>query len=47
MGSVPGVGRPSGEGNDDPVQYVCLEDPMDKRAWWPAVHGVGKKSDMS
>ena len=29
-GSVPGVGRPSGEGNGDPVQCVCLEDPMDK-----------------
>ena len=31
-----------GEGNGNPLQYSCLENPMDGRAWWAAVHGVGK-----
>ena len=32
----------SGEGNGNPLQYSCLENPMDRRAWWAAVHGVAK-----
>ena len=32
----------SGEGNDTPLQYSCLENPMDRGAWWAAVHGVTK-----
>ena len=32
----------SGEGNGTPLQYSCLENPMDGRAWWAAVHGVAK-----
>ena len=32
----------TGEGNDTPLQYSCLEDPMDGGAWWAAVHGVAK-----
>ena len=32
-GSIPGLGRSSGEGNDDPLQYSCLENPMDGEAW--------------
>ena len=32
----------SGEGNDNPLQYSCLENPMDRGAWWAAVHGVAK-----
>ena len=32
-GSIPGLGRPSGEGNDNPLQYSCLENPMDREAW--------------
>ena len=32
----------SGEGNGNPLQYSCLENPMDGRAWWAAVHGVAK-----
>ena len=32
----------SGEGNDTPLQYSCLENPMDEGAWWAAVHGVAK-----
>ena len=40
-GSVPGLGR-SGEGNGNPLQYSCLENPMDRRAWGAIVHGVAK-----
>ena len=32
----------SGEGNGTPLQYSCLENPMDGRAWWVAVHGIAK-----
>ena len=32
----------SGEGNGTPLQYSCLENPMDRGAWWAAVHGVAK-----
>ena len=42
MGSTPGVGRSSGEGNGNPVQYSCLGNPMDRGAWWATVHGVAK-----
>ena len=41
-GSVPGLGRSPGEGNGNPLQYSCLENPMDRGAWWAAVHGVAK-----
>ena len=41
-GSIPGLGRSSGEGNGYPVQYSGLENSMDRGAWWAAVHGVGK-----
>ena len=37
-GSVPGLGRSPGEGNGNPLQYSCLEDPMDRGAWWASVH---------
>ena len=33
---------PTGDGNGNPFQYSCLENPMDRRAWWAAVHGVVK-----
>ena len=42
LGSIPGLGRPPGEGNGNPLQYSCLENPMDRGAWWAAVHGVAK-----
>ena len=42
LGSIPGLGRSPGEGNDNPLQYSCLENPMDKGAWQAAVHGVAK-----
>ena len=39
-GSIPGSGRLSGEGNGYPFQYSCLENLMDRGAWWATVHGV-------
>ena len=41
-GSVPGLGRSPGEGNGDPLQYSCLENPMDGETWQATVHGVTK-----
>ena len=41
-GSIPGSGRSPGEGNGNLLQYSCLENPMDRGAWWAAVHGVAK-----
>ena len=38
MGSVPGLGRSPGGGHSNPVQYSCLENPMDREAWWAKVH---------
>ena len=40
--SIPGSGRSSGEGNGNPLQYSCLENPMDERAWQATVCGVAK-----
>ena len=42
LGSIPGSGRSPGEGNDNPLQYSCLENPTDGGAWWATVHGVTK-----
>ena len=42
LGSIPGSGRSPGEGNGNPLQYSCLENPIDRGAWWAAVHGVAK-----
>ena len=36
------INSSNGEGNGTPLQYSCLEDPMDRGAWWAAVHGVAK-----
>ena len=41
-GLIPGSGRSPGEGYGKPLQYPCLENPMDRGAWWAAVHGVAK-----
>ena len=46
-GSIPGSGRSPGEGNDNPLQYSCLENPMDRGAWQVTVHGVTKELDMT
>ena len=42
VGSIPGWGRFPGEGNGNPLQYSCLENPMDRGAWQATVHGVMK-----
>ena len=47
MGSFPGSGRSPGEGNGSPLQYSCLENPMDRGAWQAVVHGVLIESDIT
>ena len=42
LGSIPGSGRSPGEGNGKPLQYSCLENPMDGGAWQAVVHGVAR-----
>ena len=39
---IPGLGRSSGEGNDNPLQYFCLENPMDRGAWQVTAHGIAE-----
>ena len=41
-GSIPGSGKPPGEGNDNPFQHYCVENPMDRGVWWATVHEVTK-----
>ena len=41
-GSLPEWGRSPGGGHDNPLQYSCLEDPMDREAWWATVHNIAK-----
>ena len=41
-GSIPGSGRPPGEGNGNPPPYSCLENPRDGGAWWAAVAGAAQ-----
>ena len=47
MGLIPGLGRAVGGGNGYPLQYSCLENPMDPWAWRVIVNGVTKESDMT
>ena len=42
VGLIPGSGRSPGEGNGNPLQNSCLENPMDRGAWWATVHGMAK-----
>ena len=42
MGLIPGLGRPPGEGRGSPLQCSCLENSMDRGAWWATVHGIAK-----
>ena len=42
MGLIPGFGKSPGEGNGNPLQYSCLENPRDRGAWRTTVHGVAK-----
>ena len=46
-GSIPGSGRSHGEGNGNPLQYSCLENPMNRGAWQVTVHGVAKDLDTN
>ena len=41
-GLIPGSGRAPGIGNDNPLQYSCLENSMDRGAWWDMINGVAK-----
>ena len=41
-GLILGLARSPGERNDNPLQYPCLENPMDRGAWWATIHGVTK-----
>ena len=47
MGLTCQMGRSPEEGNGNPLQYSCLENPMDRGAWQVTVHGVAKESDMT
>ena len=47
VGSVPGSGRSPGEGSGNPLQYSCLENPMDRGAWRATVHGVAKSQTQT
>ena len=42
VGSIPGWGRSPGEGNDNPLQYSCWENSMDRGNWWATVHGAAE-----
>ena len=44
---IPGLGRSLGEGNGSPLQYSCLENSMDRGAWWATVHWGLKESDIT
>ena len=44
---IPELGRSLGKGNGNPLQYSCLENPMDREAWQATVHGAAKESDMT
>ena len=46
MGSVPGLGRSSGEGHGNSLQYSCLENPVDRGAWQATVHRVTKSPTL-
>ena len=45
--SISGLGRSSGEGNDNPLQCSCLGNPMDRGAWQATIHGVTEESDTT
>jgi len=44
LGLIPGSGRSPGEENGHPLQYSCLENPMDRGAWWAIIHGFMSNS---
>ena len=46
-GLIPGLGRSLGDGNGNPLQYSCLENPIDRGGWYIIVYGVAKESDTT
>ena len=46
-GLIPESGRCPGEGNGNPFQYSCLENPIDRGVWWATIHGGHKESDVT
>ena len=42
VGLIPGSGRSPGVGSGNPLQYSCLENSLDREAWWATVHGIAK-----
>ena len=46
-GLIPGLGRFPGEGIGNPLQYSCLENPMNRGVWWATAHGISKESDTT
>ena len=46
VGSIPGSGRPPGEGSGNPLQYSGLENSMNGGAWWATVHGIAKQHNL-
>ena len=46
LGLIPELGRLPRVGNGNPLQYSCLENPMDRGAWWAVVHGVAKNQTL-
>ena len=46
-GSIRAMGRYPGVGNGNPLQYSCLENSKDRRAWWAIVHGIVKELDIT
>ena len=47
VGSIPGSGGPPEGEHGNPLQYACLGNPMDRKAWWATVRGVTKESNMT
>ena len=47
VGSIPGLGRSPGGGSDNPLQYSCLENLIDREAWWATIHGSSEELDMT
>ena len=44
---IPGLGQSPGGGHGNPLQYSCLENPVDRGAWWVTVYGAAKESDTT
>ena len=47
MGLIPGLGRYPGEGHGNPLQYSCLENPLDRGAWWTTLHSMGLQKSQT